>query len=416
MSNTLKLGNGKWATGKDTLLSFSDTNNNYKPLPFSFSRASSATVVNKDGLIETVGSGEPRIDFKDNTKGALKLEPQRSNLLVQSNNFNTSWTKTLSTVTSKEIAAPISGEMADSIIATATSGGHRVLQTPSTTGVGTFTMYIKQKELSRICVHFLGANKAAGFDCSDNTTFAATGIASYPTRYNISDFGNGWSKVEMYDVGITTRVDIYIANPTSGGNNAVWTGDGTSKIYFSAAQFEIGSYATSYIPTSGQANGVTRVADVCNNGGNAQVINSEEGVFYVEIEGFENDLSDRYISFSDGTQWNSIRIYYYSNGGTVFFRKNVNNVGVITAAVSSINQSELTKIAIRYNSTSFDIFSNGVKISTNLNSNTFALNTLTKINFSNENGVSLPFKGNVRDLRVYNTALTDAELTALTTI
>ena len=40
MSNTLKLGNGKWATGKDTLLSFSDTNNNYKPLPFSFSRAS----------------------------------------------------------------------------------------------------------------------------------------------------------------------------------------------------------------------------------------------------------------------------------------------------------------------------------------------------------------------------------------
>jgi len=251
MANTLKLGtNGNWATKEGSLLAYNDERNNFKPLPFTTTRASSATVVNKQGLIETVGSGIPRIDFKDDSKGALKLEPSRSNLIVQSNNFNTSWTKTLSTVTSEEIAAPISGEMADSIIATATSGGHRVIQTPSTTGVGTFTMYIKQKELSRICVHFLGAGKAAGFDCSDNTTFAAIGIASYPTRYNISDFGNGWSKVEMYDVGITTRVDIYIANPTSGGNNAVWTGDGTSKIYFSAAQLEQGSYATSYIPTS----------------------------------------------------------------------------------------------------------------------------------------------------------------------
>ena len=84
MSNTLKLGNGKWATGKDTLLSFSDTNNNYKPLPFSFSRASSGTVVNKDGLIETVGTGKPRIDFKDNTKGSLLLEPQRTNAISYS--------------------------------------------------------------------------------------------------------------------------------------------------------------------------------------------------------------------------------------------------------------------------------------------------------------------------------------------
>ena len=88
MANTLELGNGKWATGKDTVLAFNDQNNNFKPLPFSFSRASSGTVVNKDGLIETVGSGEPRIDFKDNTKGALLLEPTRSNLLPYSEDFN----------------------------------------------------------------------------------------------------------------------------------------------------------------------------------------------------------------------------------------------------------------------------------------------------------------------------------------
>jgi hypothetical protein len=88
MANTLQLGNGKWATGKDTVLAFNDENNNFKPLPFDFSRASSATVVNQSGLIETVGSGTPRIDFLGNTKGALLLEPTRTNYVPNSENMS----------------------------------------------------------------------------------------------------------------------------------------------------------------------------------------------------------------------------------------------------------------------------------------------------------------------------------------
>ena len=88
---TLKFGNGEWYGKKDTILAYNDENNNYKPLPFDFSRGSSATVVNKDGLIETVGSGEPRVDYKDNTKGALLLEPSRTNLVNYSSNFQSGW-------------------------------------------------------------------------------------------------------------------------------------------------------------------------------------------------------------------------------------------------------------------------------------------------------------------------------------
>ena len=54
MSSTLNLGNGNWAVKEDSLLGYNNENENYKPLPFDFTRASSATVVNKDGLIETV--------------------------------------------------------------------------------------------------------------------------------------------------------------------------------------------------------------------------------------------------------------------------------------------------------------------------------------------------------------------------
>ena len=91
MSNTLKFGNGEWYGKKDTILAYNDENSNFKPLPFSFDRASSATVINKDGLIETVGSGEPRIDYKDDSKGALLLEPSRSNLITYSEDFDNAW-------------------------------------------------------------------------------------------------------------------------------------------------------------------------------------------------------------------------------------------------------------------------------------------------------------------------------------
>ena len=87
MANTFKFGNGEWAVGKETALAYNDENSNFKPLPFTFDRASTATVVNKQGLIETVGVDEPRIDFLNNTKGHLLLEPSRSNLVTNSEQF-----------------------------------------------------------------------------------------------------------------------------------------------------------------------------------------------------------------------------------------------------------------------------------------------------------------------------------------
>ena len=41
--NTLKFGNGEWYGKKDTILAYNDENSNFKPLPFSFDRDTSAT-------------------------------------------------------------------------------------------------------------------------------------------------------------------------------------------------------------------------------------------------------------------------------------------------------------------------------------------------------------------------------------
>jgi hypothetical protein len=183
------------------------------------------------------------------------------------------------------------------------------------------------------------------------------------TSSKIEDYGNGWYRCSVYSSTAGTTAAIY---SRTGG---AFIGNDSDGILLYGAQIEAGSYATSYIPTSGAP--ATRLATV-------ERFNSAEGVLYAEISGFENDLSNRRISLSDGTANNSIRIFYYNDGGTVFFRKYVGGVQTSIVTINSINQHEMTKIAIKYNSTNFDIFANGVKISTNLDSNSFPTNTLNR--------------------------------------
>ena len=60
------------------------------------------------------------------------------------------------------------------------------------------------------------------------------------------------------------------------------------------------------------------------------------------------------------------------------------------------------------------MYVNGVLIASDTNGSIGSF-TLDRLTFDNSNGVN-PFYGNVKDLRVYNTALTDQELINLTTI
>jgi len=99
MANTLKFGDGKWGAKKDSILAYNDENANFKPLPFTTSRASTATRINKAGLIEKVENGIPRVDYLGNTKGAMLLEPQSTNLIKYSEAFGQSyWTKSGATI------------------------------------------------------------------------------------------------------------------------------------------------------------------------------------------------------------------------------------------------------------------------------------------------------------------------------
>ena len=385
MAATLKLGDRKWATKEGSLLAYNDENNNYKPLPFDFTRASSATRVNKQGLIETVASGVPRIDYTD-ANGALLLEPQRTNVLLQSNQFDTTWLQTDLTATSGESGYDGSS---DAWLLSKSAANGRIRQYVTNTGVQTLSAYFKAGTNNWMRITYGGAttyfdlvNGVLGFDSSINAT--------------ITSVGSGWYRC-TFTANVTSAqyAQFYVAdsnNDTSGTSGNILIQD---------AQVELGSYATSYIPTQGSA--VTRIGDVCTGAGNDQVINSAEGVLYIEM----SSPQDGRLAIKNSD--NSDQVVIGISGNAIFYRIRENNTSIITKFTSSLGEDN-HKIALKYKSTDTSICVDGVKLSTD--STPYALSGLNEFLFTSESSV---YYGNVKDIQVFTTALTDAELIALTT-
>jgi len=196
-------------------------------------------------------------------------------------------------------------------------------------------------------------------------------------------------------------------------NSFIYSGDGTSGVYIYGAMLEEGSYATSYIPTNGAI--ATRLADACTDAGTSDTFNSSEGVLMAEISALADDTTDRSVSISDGTTSNTIRIEYLTVSNAIW--------AVVTNTSTGGNQAILqytspditinNKVAIKYKENDFSLYVNGIEVATDTSGVTFSNNTLNTLSF-NRGNVDRDFYGKVKDVRYYNTALTDAELEALT--
>lgn len=415
MANTFNLGNGNWAQKTEKVLAYNAENNNYKPLPFDFDRASTATRVNKDGLIETVGIDEPRIDFLNNSKGHLLLEPSRQNSVPYSNDFS-QHALTGGSITSDDIVSPDGSINADTFVEDTNNSQHKIREDISVSA-GTYTMSVFVKGTDRfISLYPQSAGSAFAVFDIENATITKTGGSDYVDS-KIENYGNGWYRcILTYDVSAgTSFLHIYLSDKGTGASAEAptYTGNG-SEMSFYGLQLEQGSYATSYIPTSGQSGGVTRSAETCRNAGNSTVFNDSEGVFYVETEQFaDGDFQSVYINLTDASNRgfaNSLAIQHRDSG-----QLRVYAGGSLTPDIQFLEDIDLAqnlKIAIQYKVSDYKLFINGTKYDLYLTPTQPALSNLNIIDFELDN--TRPWLGKVKDLRVYKTTLTDAELIALT--
>ena len=185
---------------------------------FTFSRGTdTATRVNASGLIEK----------------------ERSNQLLQSNSFDTTWTNTNSTETGGQSGYDGSS---DAWLLTASGTNARIQNSQSGTGVYTLSCYIKKGTTDWARLSFFATNNPrAYFDLNNGVV----GTTAFNIDASIEDVGGGWYRCSLSaNLDSTTSVAVYVADADDSLNTT------NENIYIQDAQLEQGLVATDYIETT----------------------------------------------------------------------------------------------------------------------------------------------------------------------
>ena len=211
--------------------------------------------------------------------GAL-IEESRTNSIVRSEEFeNASWGKTNVSVLSGVEISPDGINSADLIVENTTNGQHTInaLTTGNTIGtVYRFSVFLKSNGTRS----FVGIGGFGGLGSEfniSNGTISGIGNGSP----EITNFGNGWYRCSVGGAATTASATPTVFIRQTSGQNS-YAGDGTSGVLVWGAQWEAGSFATSYIPTTAAA--TIRSADVYGVSGTdfSRFYNQTEGTMFIQ--------------------------------------------------------------------------------------------------------------------------------------
>tara|TARA_R110002020_G_C16282549_1_gene771925 strand:+ start:190 stop:1707 length:1518 start_codon:yes stop_codon:yes gene_type:complete len=378
--------NKQWVSASGTYTIYETTTSSRLFVDGRASQLFSGSVTNISVVEITTDTNLPRINYEGGC-GSWLFEPQSTNLVFQSNTLTA-----------------ISGGVVTPNAAISPDGTTNAIKVNFSTGVnsgGTISIGGSSAAASTEYTFSFYAKNFSG----DGTFRLRLDTDTQATLVN-EDF-TATSDWVRYTHTFTTD-----AAASSFGSSSRFRNDtDNNEVLFFGMQLEQQSYATSYIPTSGST--VTRNQDLCTNGGSLASINSSEGVLYFEGSGLVNGGQHRVVSLSDGTNDNLIyiRVDSTANRFTSFARGSSGSYNIITA--NGINQTNNNKVALVWDATNFRIWINGTESATaTINNLPIAMNTL---DFTSPTGSNL-FFGNTKCVAVWKEALTDAELTSLTTI
>jgi hypothetical protein len=384
---------------------------------FTVTRNTEARRFNSAGLIASVASGIPRLDYltSGGTAGcpALLVEPAATNLAFQSANFLTTWvllSGTISTGSTAAFTAPDGTTSADLFTESTdvSATNHQISQSISTAVVSgtsyTLSCFFKATAANRSARLSLSS---ALFSGSPQAFFDITsGIVGTTTdcTARIENYGSGWYRCIMTAIcDAAGTASVFVSSAS--GNTRDYIGNGSASLYLWGAQLETGSVATSYIPTT--AGTGSRSGDLVSvTGAVSGSIGQTAGTFYI-------DLSYSLRSTSTATRW--FQVFGSSNNiGLAVATSNVvrSIVNGQSDILSTPSTSDGVKIAWGYdgsgvvcfvNGTQYTLTNGGAQIITQLNQISLDLSTTTNI-------------GNcrLRAMALYTTRLTNAELAALT--
>ena len=353
-------------------------------------RATTSTRVNSEGLIESVSANVPRLDYSNGSCPSILVEPQRTNLLTYSEgDISTYQSQSGSTSTASlsingfAESIQVDSDAVDSI-------AYKRVFTPTVGVEYTLSCFVQMDDNSEPLQSI--DNNSGDFGLWVNNSFASSSNDLKTIR-----IGN----TNIYKVSATK-----IADSTNNRFGVVKKSTQSSKGFrFTAVQLEVGSYATSYIPTTSAS--VTRNADLINKTGIGSLFGTNKGTVFCDFVCANIQGTSQYIfDTSDGSNATTNRFAFYkiAAGSYELFTN--------TATSVSINSNTRNKVAITWNGSSVKVYANGVL----KNSITYANANPTKINLGTRfNNVEVG-DVNYNSYCIFPTDLTDAQLIELTTI
>jgi len=352
----------------------------------------------------------PRIDYTGGGCPKILVEPQRTNLFTYSEDFSqSSWTKNASTITTNAVTSPDGTQNADNLLDTTANNFHGLYKYYDSNANDVITTFIFVKYNNKRYMSFLTNNNASSdryayFDLVNKTTHnLSTGITA-----SIETYDNNWLKLSVTSTSAGNNAyywwNIALSNSATG-----YVGDGTGSVYIWGAQLEKGSYATSYIPTSGSS--VTRNADVFTRDGISSLIGQTEGTIFVDFDYTPHSLNYESVVSLQGTATTQYLECYFNSLNKIFV--GVYNGGAVQLSFTSATQTAGNKkIAIAYKANDFAIYLNGTQVHTD---NSGSVPLLSKLGLGSDFASSLyQLSQPIKQLQVYKTRLTNTQLAALT--
>ena len=388
---------------------------------FTVDRNTVKYVLNSSGDIASVAIDTPAIEYNtDGTYKGLLVEPASTNLCLQSEDINTTWTDQNATPTQSTEETP-DGDTSSKYIKLVDDGGGgtaqiRIIQdiTISVITKYTFSIFLKADQLAfgRLQVYdgtsfftqFYGLSGAGSLGTASAGVDDST-IEKYP---------NDWYRctITITPTAGSTTLTVYV-NVADSISNVIVDRDGTSSIYVWGMQVEASPIATSYIPTTTAS--VTRNKDDISLTGASDLIGQGEGTLYVEVDWrLTTGTTQLLLSANDGTGNNRVLIYKNSSPDELRMYAEADVDIKTNQGVSSTSFSGIQKIAFAYKTDDFELYQNGSSVSSDTSGSLAALATLTDIDLGQLNDASLQANMWIRAVALYKTRLTDDQLADLT--